>query len=61
LFRLNKKRKETLKMTAIALNGLQMKIVFNGISMWPEHASADDNFASTSRHYRRESVKLMLE
>jgi hypothetical protein len=48
-------------MTAIALNGVQMKTVFNGIWMWPEYVAADDKFASSSRHYRRVSVELMSD
>jgi hypothetical protein len=51
------KKEEMIKMTAIVLNGVQMKTVFNGIWMRPEYAESDDNFTS-SRHYRRVSVEL---
>jgi hypothetical protein len=48
-------------MTAIILNGVQLKTDFNGIWMWLEYVEADDKFASPSRHYRLVSVELMSD
>jgi hypothetical protein len=48
-------------MTAIVLNGVHMKTVFNGIWTSSEYSEPDDKFAWSSRHYRRVSVELMSD
>jgi hypothetical protein len=55
------KKKEMIKMTAIVLNGVQMKTVFNGIWMRSEHVEPDDKFTSSSHQYRLVSVELTLD